>query len=99
MKKLHATLKRSLLAAGLASTVALSASAQQAHEDKRRNPLLIYSALPFTAPDFSCISETDYKPALYKAIDDQRDFINHIVSNEETPTFANTIQAYERSDA
>ena len=53
MKKLHATLKRSLLAAGLASTVALSASAQQAHEDKRRNPLLIYSALPFTAPDFS----------------------------------------------
>jgi peptidyl-dipeptidase dcp len=97
MKKLHATLKRSLLAAGLASTVALSASAQQAHEDKRRNPLLIYSALPFTAPDFSCISETDYKPALYKAIDDQRDFINHIVSNEETPTFANTIQAYERS--
>ena len=97
MKKLHATLKRSLLAAGLASTVALSASAQQAHEDKRRNPLLIYSALPFTAPDFSCISEIDYKPALYKAIDDQRDFINHIVSNEETPTFANTIQAYERS--
>ena len=97
MKKLHATLKRSLLAAGLASTVALSASAQQAHEDKRRNPLLIYSALPFTAPDFSCISETDYKPALYKAIHDQRDFINHIVSNEETPTFANTIQAYERS--
>ena len=97
MKKLHATLKRSLLVAGLASTVALSTSAQQAHEDKRRNPLLIYSALPFTAPDFSCISETDYKPALYKAIDDQRDFINHIVSNEETPTFANTIQAYERS--
>ena len=41
MKKLHATLKRSLLAAGLASTVALSVSAQQAHEDKRRNPLLI----------------------------------------------------------
>lgn len=97
MKKFNATLKRSLLSASLASTVALSASAQLAHEDQRRNPLLIYSALPFSAPQFEYIVETDYKPALYAAIDDQRDYINHIVINEETPTFENTILVYERS--
>ena len=97
MKKFNATLKRSLLSASLASTVVLSASAQLAHEDQRRNPLLIYSALPFSAPQFEYIVETDYKPALYAAIDDQRDYINHIVINEATPTFENTIQAYERS--
>ena len=97
MKKFNATLKRSLLSASLVSTVALSASAQLAHEDQRRNPLLIYSALPFSAPQFEYIVETDYKPALYAAIDDQRDYINHIVINEETPTFENTILVYERS--
>ena len=97
MKKFNATLKRSLLSASLASTVVLSASAQLAHEDQRRNPLLIYSALPFSAPQFEYIVETDYKPALYAAIDDQRDYINHIVINEETPTFENTILVYERS--
>ena len=68
MKKIQAALKHTLLTAGLASTVTLSASAQQANEDARPNPLLVYSDLTFKAPKFDWIEETDYQPALLEAI-------------------------------
>ena len=97
MKKIQAALKHTLLTAGLASTMTLSASAQQAHEDARPNPLLIYSDLTFKAPKFDWIEETDYQPALLEAISMQRYAINKIVNNKAKPTFLNTIVAFEES--
>ena len=97
MKKIQAALKHTLLTAGLASTMTLSASAQQASEDARPNPLLVYSDLTFKAPKFDWIEETDYQPALLEAINMQRWAINKIVNNKAKPTFANTIVAFEES--
>ena len=97
MKKFQAALKHTLLTAGLASTMTLSASAQQANEDARPNPLLVYSDLTFKAPKFDWIEETDYQPALLEAINMQRWAINNIVNNKAKPTFVNTIVAFEES--
>ena len=97
MKKIQAALKHTLLTAGLASSMTLSASAQQAHEDARPNPLLVYSDLTFKAPKFDWIEETDYQPALLEAISMQRYAINKIVNNKAKPTFLNTIVAFEES--
>ena len=97
MKKIQAALKHTLLTAGLASTMTLSASAQQANEDARPNPLLVYSDLTFKAPKFDWIEETDYQPALLEAINMQRYAINKIVNNKAKPTFLNTIVAFEES--
>lgn len=61
------------------------------------NPLLQKSLLPFGAPDFSRIHESDYLPAIETAIKVQRANIQKIVDNKKKPTFANTILAYEES--
>lgn len=61
------------------------------------NPLLQKSSLPFGAPDFSRIHESDYLPAIEAAIKVQRANIQKIVDNKKKPTFANTILAYEES--
>lgn len=63
----------------------------------RSNPLLQKSSLPFGAPDFSKIQETDYLPAIKAAIKNQRENIQKIVDNKKKPTFQNTILAYEES--
>ena len=63
----------------------------------RQNPLLQKSSLPFGAPDFSKIQETDYLPAIEVAIKEQRDNIQKIVDNKKKPTFQNTILAYGES--
>ena len=63
----------------------------------RQNPLLQKSSLPFGAPDFSKIKETDYLPAIEVAIKEQRNNIQKIVDNKKKPTFQNTILAYEES--
>ncbi len=63
----------------------------------RQNPLLHKSSLPFGAPDFSRIKETDYLPAIEAGIKEQRENISKIVNNKKKPTFQNTILAYEES--
>ena len=63
----------------------------------RQNPLLQKSSLPFGAPDFSKIQETDYLPAIEVAIKEQRSNIQKIVDNKKKPTFQNTILAFEES--
>ena len=63
----------------------------------RQNPLLTKSSLPFGAPDFSKIQESDYLPAIEAAIKNQRENIQKIVNNKQKPSFKNTILAYEES--
>ena len=50
---------------------------------------------PYGVPPFSDIENSDYLPAIKKAILEMRDEIQAIVSNSEEPTFANTIVALE----
>ena len=63
----------------------------------RQNPLLQKSSLPFGAPDFSKIQETDYLPAIEVAIKEQRNNIQKIVDHKKKPTFQHTILAFEES--
>ena len=95
MMKLNKTFLTLGLAAALLQMPA-SPFAQNAG-GSRQNPLLQKSSLPFGAPDFSKIQESDYLPAIEAAIKDQRANIQKIVSNKKKPTFQNTILAYENS--
>ena len=92
-------LNKTFLTLGLAAALLqmpASSFAQNAG-GSRQNPLLQKSSLPFGAPDFSKIQESDYLPAIEAAIKDQRANIQKIVSNKKKPTFQNTILAYENS--
>ena len=90
---------KTFLILGLAATLLqmpTSSFAQNAG-GKRQNPLLVKSSLPFGAPDFSKIQESDYLPAFEAGIKEQRANIQKIISNKKKPTFQNTILAYENS--
>ena len=92
-------LNKTFLTLGLAATLLqmpTSSFAQNAG-GKRQNPLLVKSSLPFGAPDFSKIQESDYLPAFEAGIKEQRANIQKIISNKKKPTFLNTILAYENS--
>ena len=92
-------LNKTFLTLGLAAALLqmpASSFAQNAGGN-RQNPLLVKSSLPFGAPDFSKIQESDYLPAFEAGIKEQRANIQKIISNKKKPTFQNTILAYENS--
>jgi len=92
-------LNKTLLTFGLAAVLLQMPTSTDAQTTAggRQNPLLQKSSLPFGAPDFSKIQESDYLPAIEAAIKNQRENIQKIVSNKKKPTFQNTILAYEES--
>jgi peptidyl-dipeptidase Dcp len=55
------------------------------------------SALPFHAPDFTRIKDSDFQPAIEQGIAIQLAEMDAIANNPEAPTFENTMIAYERS--
>jgi peptidyl-dipeptidase Dcp len=70
-----------------AATAALPASNPFAHE----------STLPFHAPPFDKIKDADYQPAIEAGMREQIAEIGKIAASKDEPTFANTIEAMERS--
>lgn len=55
------------------------------------------SSLPFLAPDFTRISESDYIPAMQQGMAIQTAEVQAIIDNPAAPTFDNTIVALEKS--
>ena len=94
---MNAKIRKTLLTVGLSSSVMLSMAQNSATSAKATNPLLTPSTLSFGAPDFNRIKASDYLPALEAAIAQQRKAINAIAESKQTPTFRNTILAYENS--
>lgn len=93
--------RKSILGIGMVCTV-LSVSTLAGCSDKKGigmsdNPLMNQSTLAFGAPDFSKIKNDHFLPAMKAGIASQRKEIKEIVNNKETPTFKNTILAYEKS--
>ena len=90
---------KTFLTLGLAATLLQmpTSSVAQNAGGNRQNPLLVKSSLPFGAPDFSKIQESDYLPAFEAGFKEQRANIQKIISNKKKPTFQNTILAYENS--
>ena len=63
------------------------------------NPFLTESSLPFHAPPFDKIKDGDYQPAIEAGMKDQLAEIDKIANNPAPPTFANTLEAMERTGA
>ncbi len=55
------------------------------------------SPLPFHAPQFDKIKDSDYAPAFAQGMKEQRAEIDAIANNQAAPTFENTIVAMEKS--
>ena len=62
-----------------------------------RNPFYARSTLPFQAPPFDKIKDSDYQPAIEAGMAQQRKEIRAIADNPAPPTFENTIVAMEKS--
>ncbi len=62
-----------------------------------QNPFLTESPLPYGAPQFDKIQNSDYLPAFEEAFRQGKQEIDAIVANHDAPTFQNTIEALEFS--
>lgn len=61
------------------------------------NPFYAASTLPYQAPPFHLISDSDYRPAFDEAVKRKREEIRNIVQNPAPATFENTFIALEKS--
>ncbi len=61
------------------------------------NPFAAPSTLPYQAPRFDIIKDSDYQPAFEEGMKQQIAEMNAIAVNAAAPTFDNTIAAMERS--
>ena len=61
------------------------------------NPFMHPSSLPFQAPDFTKIKDSDFAPAFEEGLKEQKEQIEKIANNPEAPTFENTLVALEKS--
>jgi peptidyl-dipeptidase Dcp len=61
------------------------------------NPFFAPSNLPFHAPPFDKIHDSDYQPAIEAGMAEQIKEIRAIADNPEQPTFENTLVAMEKS--
>ena len=85
-----------LVGALLLGASSLSAASESAAMN-RTNPLLTPSALPFLAPPFDKIKDSDFQPALEAGMKRQLAEVEKIANNPAPPTFRNTLVALEKS--
>lgn len=64
-----------------------------------QNPFFEISDTPHGTAPFDKIKTEHYEPAILEGIRQQTAIVDAIVQNPELPTFANTIETYEKSDA
>jgi peptidyl-dipeptidase Dcp len=83
------------------SIVSLDQAAKSSHVSAAApaNPFFTESTLPYHAPPFDKIKDSDYQPAIEEGMKDQLAEIETIANNPAAPTFANTLEAMERSGA
>jgi peptidyl-dipeptidase Dcp len=88
-----------IVASGL--LLLIFASCNQKTKEKNsmdtENPFMNVSTLPFQAPDFSKIKNTDFAPAIEEGIKQSLAEIEQIANNQEEPTFENTLVSLEKS--
>ncbi|MEO8801967.1 MAG: peptidyl-dipeptidase Dcp [Rudaea sp.] len=75
------------------------ATAAPAATTERVNPLFAESTLPFHAPLFDTIRDSDYQPAYEEGMKQQLAEMEKIANNPEPPTFENTYVAMEKTGA
>jgi len=91
---------RMFLAAGVIMTSSSVLPAQTADAGfGPANPFYAPSALPFHAPPFDKIKDSDYQPAIEAGMAGQLKEVRAIADNPAVPTFENTIVAMEKTGA
>src|SRR6266436_3266640 len=87
-----------LMVTGIMAIGSTEASAFAAETDfGPNNPFYAESTLPFHAPPFDKIKDTDYQPAIDAGMVQQREEMKAIADNPAPPTFENTIVAMEKT--
>ena len=84
-------------ATALATRVAQAGDQEISEADIATNPLLMDWDTPFGVPPFDKIEDAHYLPAMRAAMRAHRDEVDAIIADPKPPTFANTIEALERS--
>ncbi|MGP8252344.1 MAG: peptidyl-dipeptidase Dcp [Terracidiphilus sp.] len=74
-----------------------SLAAAQAGTFGPQNPFYAPSTLPFHAPPFDKIKDSDYQPAIDAGMAEQLKEVEAIADNPAPPTFENTLLAFEKS--
>lgn len=87
----------SALPSGRAKEATVTGEANQHDKQKTQNPFFYQSRLPFRAPPFNLIKESDYAPAIEAGIKQKREEVEKIANNPAKPNFKNTFVALERA--
>ncbi len=86
-----------LIFALLAIMIFASACENQTTTTMKENPFFTEWNTPFGVPPFDLIESDDYLPAFNKAFEQHDAEIEAIISNNEAPTFDNTIVSLDQS--
>jgi peptidyl-dipeptidase Dcp len=73
------------------------ASTTAAAEAQVSNPFFTASTLPYQAPPFDKIKDSDYQPAIEEGMKQQLAEVDKIANNPDAPTFENTYVALEKT--
>lgn len=95
----HPHADHSALPSGQAKEANVTGEANQHNNKKNENPFFYQSRLPFQAPPFNLIKESDYAPAIDAGIKQKLDEVEKIANNPAKPDFKNTLVALEQSGA
>ncbi len=94
-------MKQFTLLCMFAMTGMITSCGNKGTEDKSApagaNPFFQASTLPYQAPPFDKIKDSDFEPALEEGMKQQLAEIQKIAGNSEAPTFENTLVAMEKS--
>jgi peptidyl-dipeptidase Dcp len=81
----------------LLTSMLLTAGCTGSDNNSGQNPLLEDWDTPYGVPPFDRIQDSDYLPAFRLGMEQEAAEVRAIATNPEPPTFANTIEALERS--
>ncbi|MGM9843812.1 MAG: M3 family metallopeptidase, partial [Muribaculaceae bacterium] len=93
----HSTMNHKFLTMAAISCMTFAALTSCGGKEEVANPFLTAYDTPYEIPPFEQIKPEHYIPALKAGIEQQNAAIDSILNNSETPTFENTILAYEES--
>ncbi|MDR3749009.1 MAG: peptidyl-dipeptidase Dcp [Acidobacteriota bacterium] len=86
-----------ILATALLVGISLSPAVTSASDFGPQNPFYAASTLPYQAPPFDKIKDSDYLPAMEAGMEQELQEMRAIADNPAPPTFENTIVQMEKS--
>ena len=89
--------KASVIISGVALSIGVMGASCSKSDKTADNPFLKPYDTPYEIPPFDKIAYEHYLPALEIGLQQQAEAIDSIINNPETPTFANTVEAYENA--